>query len=624
MLCQSKKILLKIGEVLSVYKSFYFSTTAEESEKILMKKIQNWFLKLPLSIPQKFIGVFVVLCLIPMLIITEIANQNYRWSLENSAENYVIQVSEEIVERIDESILEMQAITMTPYLENSAAHVLMGNDYLNTLEAVNAQFRLMKSGRNSNNIYIFDSNGQVFGSMPYKSRRVNIENQYEHFKNLAYEANGRVVMQEMLKIPDNSGQVHNYITLVRSIKELDRYRQVGVVVVDTDIKLFDAPIQTLNENTGGTTCIVDGFGRIIYDSDDEKIGSQLALKPPALSDGGGIVSWEAAADGEDSLCFVSGFQQSDWRMVVTIPKAVLFQEANNTIRLIRSITFPAMILAIIFFVLLSLNITRPLKKLVLLLDEVQQENFDVQFHVKYNDEVAKVGRSFNFMVRKIRQLIKVVYATKLLYKQTELDALQSQINPHFIYNTLETISMYSVIHHVPEIYDFTQTFGQILRYSIRDINLPVTLRQELDHVKNYVDLLECRFPGKYKLEINVPQTLEKLQMLKLTLQPLVENSIGHGLEDLENGGTITISAFESEEKMIVISVKDNGVGIPAEKLKEIQDHLLHSESLEEAEHIGLLNISRRLTLYYGEAASLTLESEENKGTEVSIRFFSQL
>ena len=175
---------------------------------------------------------------------------------------------------------------------------------------------------------------------------------------------------------------------------------------------------------------MDGCGRIIYDSDSRRIGTNLTLTPPELPGSGEIVSWEAADDGDDSLCFVSGFQQSDWRMVVTIPKTVLFQEADNTIRLIRSITFPAMILAILFFILLSLNITRPLKKLVLLLDEVEQENFDVQFHVKYNDEVSKVGKSFNFMVRKIRQLIKEVYATKLLYKQTELNALQSQINPH--------------------------------------------------------------------------------------------------------------------------------------------------------------------------------------------------
>ena len=109
-----------------------------------MKKIKNWFLKLPLSIPQKFIAVFVLLCLIPMLIITEIANQNYRWSLENSAKNYVIQVSEEIVKRIDGSIMEMQAITMTPYLENSAAHILMEDDYLNTLKAVNSQTDVSK------------------------------------------------------------------------------------------------------------------------------------------------------------------------------------------------------------------------------------------------------------------------------------------------------------------------------------------------------------------------------------------------------------------------------------------------------------------------------------------------
>ena len=584
-----------------------------------MKKIKNWFLKLPLSIPQKFIAVFILLCLIPMLIITEIANQNYRWSLENSSKNYVIQVSEEIVKRIDGSIMEMQAITMTPYLENSAAHILMEDDYLNTLKAVNSQFRLMKSGRSNSNIYIYDSKGQVFGSMPYKSMREDIQEQYEYFKDLAYEANGCVVMREMLGVKDNSGQTHDYITIIRSIKELDRFRQVGVVVVDTDIGLFNDPIQTLDKNTGGTTCIMDGNGRIIYDSNHSKIGTKFSLTSPELPEDGGIISWETVVDGQDSLCFTSGFQESDWKMVVTIPKKVLFQEVESTIGLIRSITLSAMTLAAVFFILLSLNITKPLKKLVLLLGEVQQENFDVQFHVKYNDEVSKVGQSFNFMVQKIRQLIKEVYATKLLYKQTELNALQSQINPHFIYNTLETISMYSVIHHVPEIYDFTQTFGQILRYSIRNINLPVTLGQELDHVKNYINLLDYRFPGKYKLEIDVPEKLEKIQMLKLTLQPLVENAIGHGLENLENGGTIIISAFEVDGT-VIISVKDNGKGICAEKLKEIQDHLCHSDELEESEHIGLLNISKRLTLYYGEAASLTLQSQENVGTEVCIRF----
>lgn len=584
-----------------------------------MKKLGDWFGRLPLSIPQKFIGVFVILCMIPMILVTENSNRNYRRSLESSAEQYVKQMTAELVEEIDDSILDMRAITLTPYLENNVAHVLQGTDYLTIQAAVNAMFRLMTSGRATNKIYIFDSEGKVYGNMPYNAMRKDIEEQYEYYKELAYSANGRVVTQAMLGVEDKSGQTRDYITMVRSIKELDYYHQLGVVVVDADMRIFDEPIQNMRDSMGATTRIVDGDGRIIYDSSLERNGQLFSMELPDMGKNGEIISWEAPVDGEKSLCFASGFQENDWKIVVTVPKGVVFKEAEDTIRLIRSITFPVMGLAILLFILLSLTITRPLKKLVVLLDEVQKENFDVQFHVKYNDEVAKVGRSFNYMVQRIRQLFTEVYATKLLYKQTELNALQSQINPHFIYNTLETISMHAVIHHVPVIYDFTQTFGQILRYSIRDINLPVTLEQELSHVKNYVSLLDCRFPGKYKLHIEVPKELREVQVLKLMLQPLVENAIGHGLENLEEGGTVTITATKEQEQ-IAITVEDDGVGMSQERLLQVQDYLLHPDEMEKGTHIGLFNVSRRLTLFYGESAHLGIESQQNRGTQVRILF----
>lgn len=584
-----------------------------------MKKIAMWFCRLPLSLPQKFIGIFVLLCMIPMIIVMENSNQNYRKSLENSAANYVRQMTVEMTKKIDDSVLEMRAITLTPYLENSVAYVMQRADYLETQKAISAQFRLMANGCTTNKIYLFDSTGRVYGNMPYKSMRSDIQEQYESFKEVAYGANGRVVIRAMLGVEDNSGQFHNYITLVRSIKELDYYRQLGVIVVDVELDILDEPIQTLNENIGAVTRIVDEDGRIIYDSDNEKVGQLSEMKLPAMGEGGEIISWEALSDGEESLCFASGCQETDWKIIVSVPKRVVFQEAQNTIRIIRTIAYPVMGLAFFLFILLSLTITRPLKKLVLLLEEVQKENFDVQFHVRYNDEIAKVGRSFNFMVKRIRQLFTEVYATKLLYKQTELNALQSQINPHFIYNTLETISMYAVIHHVPVIYDFTQTFGQILRYSIRDINLPVALEQELNHVKNYVSLLECRFPGKYQLNIEVEEELKKVKVLKLMLQPLVENAISHGLENLKDGGTVTITAVKGQGQ-IIITVRDNGIGMSPEQLLQLQELLLHPDEIKEEVHIGLINVSRRLTLYYGESAHLSLQSEENKGTQVTILF----
>lgn len=583
-----------------------------------MKKIADWLGHLPLSIPQKFIGAFLI-CVIPIVMIIENSNQNYRRSLENSAKDYVKQITEGLVQEIDDIMLEMRAITLTPYLENSVAKVLRGTDSLETREAVNAQFRLMTSGRTTNNIYIFDSAGQVYGNKSYQFMRRDIEGQYEYYKELAYDANGRVVTKAMLGVEDNSGQTHDYITMVRSIKELDYYQQLGVIVVDMDMEIFDESVQAMNENWGALTRIVDEYGRIIYDSSNKRIGHHLVMELPDMEDNGRIVSWEASAEGEESICFASGFRENDWKIVVNIPKRVVFQEAEDTIRIIRTITFPAMGMAIILFILLSLTITRPLKKLILLLDEVQKGNFSVQFHVKYNDEIAKVGRSFNFMVKRIQQLFTEVYAAKLLYKQTELNALQSQINPHFIYNTLETISMYAVIHHVPVIYDFTQTFSQILRYSIRDINLPVPLGQEIEHVKNYVTLLDCRFPGKYKLDINVPKELQTVKVLKLMLQPLVENAISHGLENLEEGGVVTITAVKEQEQ-VIITVRDNGIGMSRERLSQVKDYLLHPNETEEESHIGLFNVSRRLALYYGESAQLSIESRQNEGTQVTILF----
>ncbi len=585
-----------------------------------MEKLKSWITLRNFNMPQKFIIAFLFLFVVPTLIISFISYRNYSASIEKTTTAYVSQASNEIKNRINSYMLDVEAATNVPYyLKDMQRDLQIPGNNPDKVLSMEGYIRLMNRDKSSENfIYIFDSFGKAF-YINQNGVRSNVDDLYDEFKRIAYNANGRSVVLGSQKVTDSTRQIRYYLTVVRSIKDLSNYEQIGVIAIDADINIIDHTVQELDSITKGNTVIIDRDNTVIYDS--SRVLTTKKFPDTDIIDKARNVegSFRVNRQGSSYICIYSLFPELGWKMFITIPEEFLYLDAKKTSSFIVLISVIASGVAFLFFIILSYTITKPLRKLKMLMYKVKGGDLDVQFNVKSNDELGLVGNSFNHMIMRLKELIEEVYLTRLRKKQTELDALQGQISPHFIYNTLETIRMISVMHKVDEISELTLIFGKLLRYSVNHVNEMVTVKEELQHLKNYVFLQNKRFSNKFTLDIRVQNSVMEMRTIKLILQPIVENSILHGLERKKGAGTITIVSEQTEEFTIFI-IRDNGVGIDTDTLLELNNKMeKYEENQQSGTGIGLRNVNERIKLYYGDKYGLSVESKLGVGTVVTLR-----
>ncbi|MNI46685.1 putative sensor-like histidine kinase [compost metagenome] len=248
--------------------------------------------------------------------------------------------------------------------------------------------------------------------------------------------------------------------------------------------------------------------------------------------------------------------------------------------------------------------------------QVQTGNFNIQLEVQSSDEVGQLTQSFNRMTDEIHMLINDVYKSGIMRKEAQLKALHSQINPHFLYNTLDSMNAIAVIEEVPLLARMAKMLSEMFRYSISSGEQIVPLQQELNQIIRYVEIQQIRYDDKFSLHLSIPDHLLSYRIPKLTLQPIVENAIYHGLEMIPGAGRIEITCYETDVYTI-IEVSDNGKGIPADRLAEIQSDLLGKTNY--VDHIGLANVQERIELHFGSDCGITLHSEFDTGTTVTYR-----
>jgi len=285
--------------------------------------------------------------------------------------------------------------------------------------------------------------------------------------------------------------------------------------------------------------------------------------------------------------------------------------------IIRNITLSAILLGTLFCLLLSVffsnQILRPLKVLRRSMNELEHENFDMVLSEKGNDEISLVSKSFNKMSRKLNELINEVYIVQLKQKEAELKALHEQINPHFLYNTLNTIYWVCQLEKAPESAKLVQALSKLFRLSLNSGNEMTTVGKELEHLRYYILIQKKRFEDRIQFNIEAEEKLLNCEIIKLILQPLVENAIQHGIEGKGSGGSITIRVYQ-EQQDLIYEVEDDGIGADVEELYE----LMH-EVQEENRGFGLKNVNDRITLHYGAEYGLKFFSETGKGLSVVVR-----
>ena len=297
-----------------------------------------------------------------------------------------------------------------------------------------------------------------------------------------------------------------------------------------------------------------------------------------------------------------------------IPSSAL--NANQA--MLTSSTILAFVLVLILFVVLfffiSQGLTRPLDQMADTMNRIRRGETQLRLPEMRQDELNKLSGTFNNMLDRIEELIAREYQTAIQLNDTKYKALQTQVNPHFLFNTLDTMSAIAMIHDCQIVSTLCHALSDLFRYSLRMDEPLAPISEELKHLKNYMYVINVRMNDSIHMTIDIPADMLKTRVPRLSLQPLVENAISHGLRNKRGEKQIHISARRTQEE-ILLSIKDNGVGMSDEMLEKVRT-MDPEKALSTGTSIGLLNIAARLNLLFGREYGLEVESGEQEGTTV--------
>lgn len=402
------------------------------------------------------------------------------------------------------------------------------------------------------------------------------------------------------------------IAITRKIIDLKTQKITGILLLtlptDSILSLLKSDIPFNNQ----VISLYNSSGNLITSTDPNKTLDQYQKYIDKINPSPNI---EYINDNLQHIICYNNLLPYKWTLITSIPKNDAYHISSLYIILFVSNLIFCLILFIIIYIFFLRRIFQPIEHLIENMSSRVERNLSYSFKYNKNDEIGILVNSYNDMKNRINNLININYKSKIEQKELELKQLQNQINPHFIYNTLESIHMMAEINDDPETSTMAEYFGTIIRYSMnRRINT-VKLKEEIAIIENYIYLQRIRFDTLFTIENLVNDDVLECEIIKMIIQPLIENSIYHGLSECSGDGKIIIQALHIDNNL-VITISDNGIGIEEKRLRSLNDYI--NGKNESFNGIALRNINRRLKLHYGNDYGLEVFSVLGKGTSMTL------
>lgn len=404
------------------------------------------------------------------------------------------------------------------------------------------------------------------------------------------------------------------ITLSQHVEYMhDGQVHSGVMLMDVRYASLSDLLNAVRLNTSGYVYLVDPQGELITHPQLSLIQLGLFNEDMTAVEKKVVGSTRDIQDGQERLLLIATLNKTRWRLV-----GVAY--ANEILRMEQTMlfTFSIALIAAVFLGIataaaIAYIVTHPIKKLEARINDVECGNLFVSMNEDGFEEIRSVSKSFNLMLSRIRQLMQQVVEEQEKKRLHELNALQAQINPHFLYNTLDSIIWMEEQGQSQEAIAMVGALAKLFRISISKGRPLITVEEEMEHVRNYVIIQKIRFGNRFECEIDVQEDAAQATTLKLIVQPIVENALNHAIDQYADQPLhIRVHAFATEDELL-FSIEDDGVGIPAERLAS----LLHAAP--GASGIGLKNVHERIRLTFGAPFGLEIHSEEDVGTTVILR-----
>jgi two-component system sensor histidine kinase YesM len=404
------------------------------------------------------------------------------------------------------------------------------------------------------------------------------------------------------------------VSASRQIRDESNTEINGLLLIDFNIETVK-DICVKNSTKTQYYYILDEAGGILFHPYEELINSGLLTEPTGKISEGNVQEFKFRIDGQKRAYRVRQDPYSGWKIVAVTNIKELYTP------FLPSITFLLIWLTLVILFLLvvsrriSSRVLNPIQRLRESMKKVEDGLFDISVEIPEYDEVGAMARDYNIMIRKIGELIRLNEEEQNKLRFSDFRALQSQINPHFLYNTLDSVIWMTAKNRKDDVIMMISSLSKLLRRSLATGNSLITLEEEYEHARQYCIIQKIRYQDQLDYSLELPEDCKSFMVPRLILQPIIENALYHGIEDWDDGGDIRVTS-KNRDDILEIVISDNGVGA---KISLLEKNLEEDESGKERNSIGLKNINDRLKILFGADAGLTFRSSIHQGLDVIIQ-----
>ena len=569
------------------------------------------------SIKNRIIASFLLLSVIPLYTTAIYAYNKSSQDIHNKISKYSVGLTDQLKTNIR---LENQKFELLSdqIMMNQSVQANLANDdaldgyerravYLNINQMLSEQFNLLNHIKN---IRIDTASGELFYDLGFDSFR---EQDIDRITGMFAEVKGNDIWTY-----GRTKRGVDCIILARQINSRSNWsHHLGYIFIAIEESFYSKNIYgELDMGGGSELFIIDRRGDVLSTRNRYMNIGKNDFSHPLLQEIEVTDSQDTFAIHLDDRDFLAAYAYdviSEWYLVSLVPYEYLNEETWEIRRNIIVVSAICLIFSLFMTFIISTSISAPLSKLVKLTRQVSRGNLDLTIRDHKNDEIGYLTNQFDNMLRQIRNLIAQIKANQKKEREIELQLLQAQINPHFLFNTLNSLKWTASLSQAESVSDGLGALAELLRNTIVDRKEVVTLREELKNIENYIIIQKVRYGDSFTVTYEVDEHILEGKILKFLLQPIVENAIIHGSDGGKRETTITITCVQ-EAQNLEITISDDGKGMTDQQIKQLLDP--RNESEHRLSNIGIFNVNERIKLHFGEQYGLHFRSKVGSGTDV--------
>ncbi len=586
-----------------------------------------------LSISWKFTLIYFVLLMVPTVFIGISEYQNMVQSAKQQSDQNISERITQLKQNVLYTIKNAENIAEEIAFSNELQAFLDNDFSFSPAEIDNFIYNFQNKLLNIKHLYpnkfykirVFTSNQSTREAYDilYSLRRITGKDYYRALLNSSEKIvwGNMKKAEEFYDINTNINPKQNksiVIPLYDRITPVISNQLIGILEIDILIEKMFGDRSDLRLGERGFIYVLDRNGQLISPAGDSRLAKRLQL--PLFPGASGVKEIKFAH--QRYRAEYETIQETGYKILAVVPEQEILQEVTKQKNMLIYIILAGTSAVFLVTFLTTNFLFARLKVLVKMMKRIQDGEFGVRVEEKGNDEIGALARSFNQMAERLEEVLLNLIEQETAHRDAEIRALQSQINPHFLFNTLESLRMECELREEYDLANVLTSLGKLFRYNIKWTNRLVPFRQEIEHIRNYVTVMKVRHREKFQFHEQIPEALLDCLVIKMMLQPLVENCFYHAFKNLDGAWRIDLRGRIAGEEL-VIEIADNGAGIESERLERINRGLISGNDSEIDKKtegfIGLWNVDKRIKMQFGVEYGIILQSAVDRGTTIVIR-----